>query len=270
MKKFLTVILTIILTTACVFAGCSNKGVFEGNYIEVSEEKFKEYAGKIQESETSVDYENGYRLAMNGNWKKNLNEKETSDVYYVEYFIKRVNNELLMQGNEFKEYNNEYGYGGIERQKLFYKDKTLFSNWDGFRYDDHGYGKKEMGEDKLVKELGAFLSINIKGVYMNTRGEDVKYYICETKDNVKLKLEVTMKDSDVGDNTATLITNCVFDNNGQIIAVSLSASSLSKKENLSFDVTIVPWNGKFDFPSALEKAVYGESIRFFSSSPFLD
>lgn len=47
MKKFLTVILTIILTTACVFAGCSNKDVFEGNYIEVSEEKFKEYAGKI-------------------------------------------------------------------------------------------------------------------------------------------------------------------------------------------------------------------------------
>lgn len=266
MKKFLTVVLTIILTTACVFAGCSNKDVFEGNYIEVSEEKFKEYAEKIQESERSVDYEKGYRLAMNGNWKKNLNEKETSDVYNVEYFIKRVDGELLMQGNEFKEYYD----GDRVRQKLFYKDKTLFSNWDGFRYDDNNFGKKEMEEDKLVKELGAFLSINIKDVYMNTQLEDVKYYVCETKDNVKLKLEVTVKDSDVGDNTETLILNCVFDNNGQIIAVSLSASSLSKKENLSFDMTIVPWKGKFDFPSALEKAVYGESIRFFSTSPFLD
>lgn len=267
MKKFLTVILTIILTTACVFAGCFNKDVFEGNYIEVSEEKFKEYAEKIQESERSVDYEKGYRLAMNGNSEKETNETETSDayVYNAEYFIKRVDGELLMQGKEFRQYTRD-GYSGIKRQKLFYKDKTLFSNWYGRDYDDHGYGKKEMEEDELVQEFRAFLSTDVKDVYLNTQGEDVKYYVCETKNNVKLKLERTMKDSDVGDNEEIL--NCVFDNNGRIMAVVYSASSLSKNENFSLDITIVPWSGKFDFPSALENAVYSKFVKFFSRGPF--
>ncbi len=258
MKKFLTVILVIILTTACVFAGCSNKDVFDGNYIEVSEEKFKEYAEKIQESETSVDYEKGYRLAMNGNWKKNLNETETSDVYNVEYFIKSVDGELLMQGNEFKQHNKEE-----QRQKLFYKDKTLYSDWYGRGYNDNNYGKKEMEEDKLVKELGVLSFIGIDDLLVNW-GEG-KYYICESKEEVMLKTE---QSSTTEDNTTTAILKGVWDNNGQIIAASVSVSYFSEKESLSLDITIVPWNGKFDFPSALEKAVDYDNFDFFSRSPF--
>lgn len=35
-----------------------------------------------------------------------------------------------MQGNEFRQYNNRGIYGGIKRQKLFYKDKTLYSDFE--------------------------------------------------------------------------------------------------------------------------------------------
>ncbi len=253
MKKLLTTILCLVLTSCIVLAGagCGNS-VFNGNYVEVQASTVTAFNESVSPTQKGLDVNQGVKFEFIENeFDGNDYEKET-----VEFETVIVGGELKMAGTT-SEYEKEGNREVTESCEIYYDGDKMYINDGTNKVSFVATVKTHF--IRAITRLEEFNFDTVVAKYSNLQG--VKYFMEERADQTKIKLEF----EDLEDATERTTGKILFTYNAQKMLVAINVEiveeDLEPGDN-EYEETIInieAFGGMIQLPDDL--ATYTSTIK---------